>query len=146
MNSLRSSRQDEDLVVRRRGENVTSVVFSVVAALLVQMLPNWNIGFVTSELPVVLTAVTLSLVIDAGSHLTLAFHSPRYLHHALHALMAGFSLNAARVVYEVFPFDFSAIEALPVAGIVRGGLIFAMAVSGISLVVNGLRFLFARKR
>jgi len=88
MNSLRSSRQDEDLVVRRRGENVSSVVFSVVAAVLVHMLPNWNVSFLTPELPVVLTAITLSLVIDAGSHLTLAFHSPRYLHHALRFLFA----------------------------------------------------------
>lgn len=136
----------ESRLVQKRGENITNVVMATVFAVVVNMLPDWNIGFLTPALAAVLPAVTLSLVVDGASHLSLAFYSPRYLHHALHALMAGFSFNAARVVYNVFPFDFSGVPALPLDLLAKIALIVGMVGSGISLVVNGIRFLFARKR
>jgi hypothetical protein len=137
---------NERQIVEKRGESITAVVTSTIFAVVVNMLPGWNIGFLTPALTAVLPAVTLSLVVDGASHLSLAFYSPRYLHHALHALMAGFSFNAARVVYTVYPFDFSGVPALPLDLLAKIALIVGMVGSGISLIVNGIRFLFARKR
>ncbi|MFP4484359.1 MAG: hypothetical protein ACLFO1_05850, partial [Spirochaetaceae bacterium] len=131
-------------IVKRRGENVFGAISAVVLGVLVNMVPGWDIGFLTPAVSAVIPAVTISLVVQGASNLSLAFYSPRYLHHALHAVMAGFSLNAARVIYEVYPFDFSAIPAVPVDTIVTATLIVGMVASGISIVVNGIRFLFAR--
>ncbi len=138
--------QDDRNVVNRRGDNIFGVVSAVVLGVLVNMVPGWDVGFLTPAVSAVIPAVTISLVVQGASNLSLAFYSPRYLHHALHAVMAGFSLNAARVIYEVYPFDFSGVAAVPLDTIVRVGLIVGMVASGISLVVNGIRFLFARKR
>lgn len=139
------TREDRN-VVKRRGENIFGVVSAVVLGVLVNMLPGWNIPSVTPAVSAVIPAVTISLVVQGASNLSLAFYSPRYLHHALHAVMAGFSLNAIRVIYDVFPFDFSGVPAVPLDTILRVGLIVGMVASGVSVVVNGIRFLFARKR
>jgi hypothetical protein len=93
---------------RAAERSVTSYIGSVVAVAMalyvVNMVPRWNLFFVTEDYPAVLWAMNLSLLVQGGGKLALVFYHPPLLHHLGSAVFDTFSLLALIILVTVFPF------------------------------------------
>ena len=121
---------------RRMSDYIFAVIFNIAFLVVVNKVPDWNILFITDSFADILWAVNTSLAVSLAGNLILIFFHPRFLHHLLNAVFAGFGILAASVILSVFPFDFSQVTGEWLTIIVRIALIVGIVGSAISVVVN----------
>ncbi len=130
----------------RRSAFVAAVIANGVFLFLVNALSSWNLGFITSEFPAVLTPVNLSLIAQIVGYAALLFYHPQSLYHAAKMVFAGFSISALIALFTVFPFDFGVLAGPWLNTVVRVTFVVGMVGSGISAVVNLVKLVVAGRR
>ena len=123
---------------RRAGNYVGAVIGSVIAIIVVNMLPNWNLRFITDDFAAVLWALNLSLIAQIAVNAVLILFHPRFLHYAAKVGLGLVSLLAIIILVTVFPFDFSHVGNW-IGTVLRIVLYIGLAGTAVSIVVDSFR-------
>jgi hypothetical protein len=121
---------------RRMSDYIFAVIFNIAFLVVVNKVPGWNIAFITDPFPDILWALNTSLGVSIAGNLILIFFHPRFLHHLLNAVFAGFAILAASVMLSVFPFEFSDLVGEWLNTLVRVVLIIGIVGSAIAVVAH----------
>ena len=121
---------------RRMTDYIFSVIFNIAFLVVVNKVPDWNIGFITAAFPDVLWAVNTSVAVSIAGNLILVFFHPRFLHHLFNAVFAVFGILACSVILSVFPFDFSELVGDWLNILIRIALIVGIVGRAIPTVVT----------
>lgn len=115
---------------------VASLLTALGLLYVVNMIPTWNVGFVTDDYPAVLWAVNLSLLVRSGGKLALVFYHPRLMHRLANVVFDVFSLLALIIVVTVFPLDFGMAAGPWGTTIIKVVLLAAAVGTAVSAIAN----------
>ena len=130
----------------RTANYVASAIANFVVLIVLHLIPNWGIVFITDSYTHILWAVNLSLGIQIAGNIILLLYHPLHLHHLFNAVFSFAAVFSTAVILTVFPFDFSMVPGSWLTTLVRAVLIGATAASGISVIVNVVQALARFRR
>ena len=130
-----------DRAPNRVSDYIGAVVFNAILLFVLHKLPDWHTPFITARWAEVLWAVDLALIGSLVGNFALIFYHPRLLHHQLSLVFNVLSAVASWTIYRVFPFDLSRLPLDWFPSLVRALLLFTLAASAVSALVNALKML-----
>jgi len=133
---------------KRTGELVGSVFGNLLALAIVNTVIIWRQythGVVLESWVNVLWAANLSLIVQLGGNLVLAFYRPAGLYAFMEMAFAGLGLVSLIVFFIVFPLDFSVVAGPWLNTLARVLIVLGMAGSCIGTLVWLVRLVSGRE-
>ncbi len=123
---------------KRTGEFAGSIFGNILALAIVNTVIIWRQythGVVLESWVDILWAANLSLVVQLGGSLILAFYRPAGFYAFMEMLFAGFGLVSLIVFFIVFPLDFSVVVGPWLNTLVKVLIVLGMAGTSIGVLV-----------
>lgn len=128
---------------------IGGIIGNAILLIILNLLPNWNLSFITEEFPDVLWAINLSLGVQIFGYFVLIFIHPLFLHHLANVVFSAVSLIPIYVLYVVYPLDFTGLGLAWVDKLFKIILIVAFVATVIAVIVHlikGIRALLGLER
>jgi len=129
---------------KKNGEHIANIILNLVFLWIVNHLQEWNLSFIRDNFGVVLWALNMSILVQAGGNLLLLLAgSVRPVRYLLRMVMEAASFIAQMVLYYIYPFDFSHVNGLVwMDTVLPVLLIIGMVVSAIKILSSFWKLLF----
>lgn len=129
----------------QRAVFISSIVFNLIALVVLYKLPDWHLGFITEKYGAVMYILIFSCLVQIGGNLLMLLLAFRPLHYLAHIFMEAASFIAQISLYYIYPLDFSNIPGLGWIDIVLPWiLIIGMVISAIKVLSNVWKLIFWR--
>lgn len=129
----------------RRGEFVASVVFNLIALVILYKIPDWHFGFITLKYGAVMYILIFSCLVQIGGNLLMLLLDFRFIRYLSHIFMEAASFLALITVYYIYPLDFSNFPGLHWIDIIFPWiLIIGMIIAALKVVSNIWKLVFWR--
>ena len=129
----------------RRAEFVTSLVFNLIALVILYKIPDWHFGFITAKYGVVMYILIFSCIVQIGGNLLMLILDIPSIRYFSGIFMEAASFLAQITLYYVYPLDFSNYPGLSWIDIIFPWiLIIGMVISAIKVFSNIWKLIFWR--
>ncbi|MCX6280399.1 MAG: hypothetical protein NTU51_00365 [Bacteroidetes bacterium] len=129
----------------QRAEFISSIVFNLIALVVLYKLPDWHPGFLTEKYGVVMYILMFSCLVQVGGNLLILFLEFRFLTYLSRIFMEAASFLAQITLYYIYPLDFSNYPGLGWIDMVFPWiLIIGMVISAIKVLSNMWKLVFWR--
>ena len=127
----------------RRAEFVSSIVFNLIALVILYMIPDWHLGFITGKYGAVMYILIFSSMVQVGGNLLMLFLDLRFIRYLSGIIMEAAAFIAQISMYYVYPFDFSNYGGLSWIDVVLPWiLIIGMIISAVKIISNIWKLIF----
>jgi len=145
--STELEKQKKDLP-NKRSNYIANLVFDIIFLIVVNLLPGWNVSFLTDQFPAVLRIINVCIGIQASANLMLIMYKPLPLHHITQVVLSGVGFYLAYTLFTVFPFDFTslggpvgkALQFFPFRIVLKVLFGIGMAANGIKGIISLIKF------
>jgi len=129
----------------RNAEYITSVVFNLIALVVIYKIPDWHLGFINEKYGAVMFILIFSVLVQIAGNLLMLFLSFRVIRYLSGIIMETAAFLAQITIYYVYPLDFTNYAGLSWIDIVLPWLlIIGMVVSAVKVISNIWKLIFWR--
>ncbi len=129
----------------QRAEYISSIVFNLIALVVLYKLPDWHLGFITERYGAVMYILIFSCLVQIGGNLLMLLFAFRPVKYIARTFMEAASFLAQITFYYLYPLDFSNTAGLGWIDIVLPWiLIIGMVISAIKVLSNIWKLIFWR--
>jgi len=129
----------------RRGEFIASIVFNLIALVILYKIPDWHFGFITQKYGAVMYILIFSCLVQIGGNLLMLLLDFRYVRYLSRIFMEAASFLAQITLYYIYPLDFSNYPGLHWIDIIFPWiLIIGMIIAALKVVSNIWKLVFWR--
>lgn len=129
-----------------RAAFIGGIIGNGVALFLVNMIPSWNLPFITGAYSEVVTLINISIIVQISGYFMLLFYHRSTLFHSANMVFGIFSIIALLRFIDVFPLDFSGLVGPWLNDVARIVLIIGVIGSVVSIVVHLIRMVASSMR
>ena len=127
----------------RRAEFVSSIVFNLIALVILYKIPDWHLGFINGKYGAVMYILIFSSLVQVAGNLLMMFLDFRFIRYLSGIFMEAAAFIAQISMYYVYPFDFSGYGGLFWIDVVLPWiLIIGMIISAVKVVSNIWKLIF----
>ena len=128
---------------RHRGEAIWAIIWNIFFLWIVNKVPDWNLDFISGRYDTVLWVLNLNIIVQIAGYVLILFLDFRWLWHLVRIILDAAGLVTLLVLYFIYPFDFSDIDAWAWLDIVIPIIfIIGMVASGLGMIFHLFRFIF----
>jgi len=119
----------------RRAEFISSVVFNLIALVIIYKIPDWHFGFITAKYGAVMYILIFSCLVQIGGNLLMLLLDFRLIRYISGIIMEAASFLAQITLYYIYPLDFSNYPGLRWIDVVFPWLlIIGMIISAVKIL------------
>ncbi len=127
----------------RRAEFVSSIVFNLIALVILYKIPDWHLGFITGKYGAVMYILIFSSMVQVGGNLLMLILDFRFIRYLSGLFMEAAAFVAQISLYYIYPLDFSGYGGLNWIDVVLPWiLIIGMIISAVKFVSNIWKLIF----
>lgn len=112
---------------------IAAIVINIIMLFVFNMLPNWNISFLTADYTKILWAINLSIGATIIANLIYLVYEAGWFRHLSQVILSVIALFVVFLIYSVYPFIISNADF---SHWFRISLIIVMAGIGIAIIVE----------
>jgi len=127
----------------RRAEFVSSLVFNLIALVVLYKIPDWHLGFITGKYGAVMYILMFSALVQVAGNLLMLFLDFRFIRYLSGIFMEAAAFVAQISLYYIYPLDFSGYGGLSWIDVVLPWiLIIGMIISAVKFISNIWKLIF----
>ena len=125
---------------KHRGEAIWAIIWNLFFLWIINKVPEWNLDFINDRYDTILWILNLNIVIQIAGYAMILFLDHRWFWHLVRAILDAASLVTLLVLYFIYPFDFSVIDAWSWLDVVIPIIfIIGMVASGLGMIIHLVR-------
>ena len=127
---------------KHRGEAIWAILWNLFFLWIVNKVPEWNLEFISDRYDLILWILNLNIAIQIAGYVIVMFFDYRWSWHLIRTILDAASLVTLLVLYFIYPFDFSTIDAWSwLDTVVPIIFIIGMIGSALGMIIHLIKFI-----
>ena len=127
---------------KHRGEAIWAIIWNLFFLWIVNKVPEWSLEFINDRYDLILWILNLNIAIQIAGYVIVMFFDYRWSWHLVRTILDAASLVTLLVLYFIYPFDFSTIDAWSwLDTVIPIIFIIGMIGSALGMIIHLIKFI-----